>query len=458
MIGETVSHYRILEKLGQGGMGVVYKAEDTKLRRTVALKFLSAHAVGSDRKKERFIHEAQAAAALDHPSICTVHEIDEDDGRTFIAMAFIEGHSLEDAIALGPLKLTETTTVAIQVAEGLAAAHEKDIVHRDIKPGNVMITRRGRAKITDFGLARFADHTRLTSEGMTAGTVAYMSPEQARGEEIDHRTDVWALGALVYEMVTGRQPFEGGTDQAVIYSILSEEPMPMTALRSRVPMALERIAAKAMAKQPEERYQTMADMLVDLRAAARLVESDDNSVYSTPGVPERRAPFRAKWRRVFLAVAAVAVVAVLGWLAWTRLVAPTSRLDPDLVVVAVFENRTGDELLDSVGQMTADCITQGLSQTGLVDVVPAARARESSRVANPSGGTPHEIAGLRELADETGAGVVVSGAYYEAHLCPADDPRSENVSDGGHRRRLPARRRRTGDGLRPRSGLEPAHT
>ncbi len=193
MIGKTISHYRIIEKLGQGGMGVVYRAEDTKLRRPVALKFLPHHATGAGQQEKRFIHEAQAAAALDHQNICTVHEIDEDDGRIFIAMAFIEGYSLDDAIAVGPLKLTDTTNIAIQVAEGLAAAHEKGIVHRDIKPGNVMITPRGRAKITDFGLARYAQQTSLTRHGMTAGTISYMSPEQARGEETDPRTDIWAL-------------------------------------------------------------------------------------------------------------------------------------------------------------------------------------------------------------------------------------------------------------------------
>ncbi len=412
MTGQTISHYRIIEKIGEGGMGVVYKAEDTKLRRTVALKFLAPHAIGTDRQKQRFIHEAQAAAALDHPNICTVYEIDEDDGHTFIAMALIEGQSLEEAVAAGPLKLTDTTDIASQVAEGLAAAHEKGVVHRDIKPGNVMITPRGRAKIMDFGLAKFVEHTRLTRTGMTTGTVAYMSPEQACGQEVDHRTDIWALGVMLYEMVTGRQPFEGSADQAVVYSILSEEPVPMTALRSRVPMDLERIAAKAMAKRPEERYQTMADMLVDLRAVGRFVESGDASAHSSLRPVGTRTQLRAKRRRMLFGVAAAAAVAVLSWLGWTQLRTPSSRLDPDLVVVAVFENRTGDELLNSVGQMTADCVTQGLSQTGLVDVAPAARARARSQAAAPSDGTPRELAEFRALAEETGAGTVVSGAYY----------------------------------------------
>ena len=266
MIGKTISHYKILEKLGEGGMGVVYKAEDTKLKRTVALKFLSPRALGGEEDRTRLVHEAQAAAALTHSGICTVYEIDEVDGQMFIAMEYVEGLSLKDRIASGPLKVEEALSIIIQVAEGLQKAHEKGTVHRDIKSANIMITSDCKAKIMDFGLAKLAGGTKFTKIGTTVGTVAYMSPEQARGEGVDHRTDIWSLGILLYEMLTGRLPFTGDYEQAVVYSILNEEPEPITALRTGLSMEAERIASKAMAKSPDERYQDVRNMLVDLRA------------------------------------------------------------------------------------------------------------------------------------------------------------------------------------------------
>ena len=204
MIGETISHYLITAKLGEGGMGVVYKAEDAKLRRTVALKFLSRQTLGSEEEKTRFVHEAQAAAALDHPNICTIHEIDEAEGQIFIAMACVDGQSLKEKIETGPLKLDEALNIAIQVAEGLQAAHEKDIVHRDIKPANIMVTPKSQAKIMDFGLARLAGQSKLTKTGMVVGTAAYMSPEQAQGGAVGHRSDIFSLGVMLYEMITGQ--------------------------------------------------------------------------------------------------------------------------------------------------------------------------------------------------------------------------------------------------------------
>ncbi len=273
MIGQTISHYKILEELGEGGMGVVYKAEDTKLKRTVALKFLSPQAVGSEEDKKRFVREAQAAAALHHPNICTVYEIDEVEGQTFIAMAYLDGQSLKEKIEAKPLKFDKAVDIAMQVADGLQEAHESGIVHRDIKSSNVMVTNKDQAILMDFGLARQAGKTMLTKEGTSMGTVAYMSPEQANGEKVDHRTDVWSFGVMLYEMVTGQLPFKGDYEQAVVYSIVNEDPEPMTALRTGVPMELERIANKAMAKNPAERYQNANDMLIDLRSVAKELES-----------------------------------------------------------------------------------------------------------------------------------------------------------------------------------------
>jgi len=275
MIGKTISHYRIIEKLGEGGMGVVYKAEDTKLKRTVALKFLPSGLTRDPEARERFVHEAQAASSLDHPNICTVHEIDAaEDGQMFIVMACCEGEALKNKIQRGPLTLDEAVDLAAQVAQGLAKAHAKGIVHRDIKPGNIMVTSDGIVKILDFGLAKLAGRTVLTKTGSTLGTVAYISPEQARGDPVDHRTDIWSLGIALYEMLTGERPFVSEYEQALVYSILNEDPRPVTSLRAEVQWTLEQIVARAMAKNLDERYQSADEMLADLRTVSRELESE----------------------------------------------------------------------------------------------------------------------------------------------------------------------------------------
>jgi serine/threonine protein kinase len=231
MIGQTISHYRITAKLGEGGMGVVYKAEDTKLERPVALKFLSPLLVRDEEVRRRFDREAKAAAALNHPNICPVFEIDEADGQTFIAMAFLDGQELAREIALGPSKIERLLDIAEQIARGLEEAHGKGVVHRDIKPANIMLTVQGQAVLMDFGLAQFTrGGSKLTKDGMSLGTCAYMSPEQTTGGKIDHRTDVWALGVVLYEMAAGRLPFQGHYEQATLYSILHDDPEPLTGL------------------------------------------------------------------------------------------------------------------------------------------------------------------------------------------------------------------------------------
>jgi TolB-like protein/Flp pilus assembly protein TadD/predicted Ser/Thr protein kinase len=273
MIGQTISHYKILEKLGEGGMGVVYKAEDTKLKRTVALKFLSPQAVGTDEDKTRFIHEAQSAAALNHPNICTVHEIDEYGDRSFIAMECVEGESLKAKIKSGPLRLDEAVRIAIEIAEGLQEAHSKGIIHRDVKSANIMLTTGGRVKVMDFGLAKSSGGTQLTQTGTTVGTVAYMSPEQGRGERVDCRTDIWSLGVVLYEMITGELPFKADYEQAVVYSIMNEPPRSIRDVRSGTPLELEHVVTKALAKDPNERYELASDILSDLGAIKKKIET-----------------------------------------------------------------------------------------------------------------------------------------------------------------------------------------
>lgn len=266
MIGTTISHYKILEKLGEGGMGVVYKAQDTKLDRTVALKFLPQQVSAFEDEKSRFIQEAKAAAALNHPNICTIYGIEDDGAQAFIAMEFVDGETLKNRIDQSPLKIKEAFDIAVQIAHGLQEAHEKGIVHRDVKSANVMITEKGDVKIMDFGLAKIAKGSALlTKQGTTLGTIAYMSPEQARGEKIDRRTDIWSLGVILYEMIAGHLPFKGDFEQAIVYSLLNEEPQPLTALRSGVPLDLERVISKAMAKDPSHRYQHADEFAVDLK-------------------------------------------------------------------------------------------------------------------------------------------------------------------------------------------------
>ncbi len=310
MIGETISHYKILEKLGEGGMGVVYKAEDLKLGRTVALKFLPPEMTGDAEAKKRFIQEAQTASALDHPNICTIFEIDDADVRQmFIAMAYYEGETLRDRIEHGPLKLEEAIEITIQIAEGLSRAHESGIVHRDIKPANIMVTSRGEVRILDFGLSKLAGRTKLTREGTTLGTVDYMSPEQSRGEDVDRRSDIWSLGAVLYAMLTGRTPFRGEYEQAVIYSILNESPEPVTAVRTGVPMELERIVDRCLAKDPAERYQTAGDLTADLRRIKRTL-SERSSLQAAPA--SRSAGARsARWLPWVFALAVIVILALV---------------------------------------------------------------------------------------------------------------------------------------------------
>jgi len=265
MVGKTISHYKITEKLGAGGMGVVYKAQDLKLDRFVALKFLPPHLTTSEEEKQRFIHEAKAASALQHNNICNIHEIDEtEDGQLFICMDYYEGETLDKRIKEKPLPIDRAIDIAIQIAQGLAKAHEKEIVHRDIKPANIMLTADGVVKILDFGLAKLSAQTKLTKEGTTLGTIHYMSPEQTRGESVGHRSDIWSLGVILYEMLTGKLAFKGDYDQAVIYGITNDQPEPLTGLRTGIPLDLERIVNRCISKDPQDRYQHADDLLSEL--------------------------------------------------------------------------------------------------------------------------------------------------------------------------------------------------
>lgn len=358
--GASVSHYRIIEKIGAGGMGVVYKAEDTELRRTVALKFLAPQALGSPQDKARLIREAQAAAALDHPNICTVHEIGRADGDTFIVMAYVEGQSLEDLIEAGPLGLEEALDLTVQVSHGLKAAHDKGIVHRDIKPANIMITSDGVAKIMDFGLAKSAGQTRLTGTAMTLGTVAYMSPEQSQGEEIDRRTDIWSLGVLLYQMLTGSLPFKGGYDLAIIYSILNEDPKPMSELKTDIPSWLEEVVSRALVKNPDERYQSVDEIISDIECR------------------QARPRRQLKPRTILLFLVAVALGVGVTVIVSRR---PKRAIEPKRIYMAClpFENKTGEAHLDWLVSGIPDNLTADLAQSSFFRVMSPERVHQVVR-------------------------------------------------------------------------------
>jgi serine/threonine protein kinase/tetratricopeptide (TPR) repeat protein len=272
MVGQTISHYKILHKIGEGGVGIVYRAEDLKLDRTVALKFLNPRALESEEQKDRFVTEARAAAALDHPNICTIHEIDEHEGRLFIAMAYVEGANLKDRIRSGPLALQEAVNIASQVAKGLDAAHRKGILHRDIKSANIMVTDQGHARIMDFGLAKIQQKATIADSTKALGTPSYMAPEQIRGEQTDQRGDIWSWGVVFYEMLAGQLPFEAEHAGELIHAVLNEHPPWLSALNAEVPRELERIAHKALAKPLVERYPDTGALLEDLRTYGRSLD------------------------------------------------------------------------------------------------------------------------------------------------------------------------------------------
>jgi serine/threonine-protein kinase len=396
MIGKTISHYRIIEKLGEGGMGVVYKAEDLKLHRFVALKFLPPH-VSDDEAAQRFANEAHAVSALDHPNICAIYEIDQTpEGQMFIAMPCYEGASLQEMIKGGPLALDEAIGIASQVARGLAKAHEKGIIHRDVKPGNILVTSDGLAKVVDFGLAKLATQARLTRVGTTVGTVMYMSPEQARSEEVDERSDIWSLGVVLYEMVTGRPPFEGEHEQAIIYSILNQTPEPLARLLPGAPKDLERILTKALAKSPDERYQRMSELAADLD----ILKESSHKQAKAQAAPARRAPRS----RLLIGLAAVAVVAIAAIILGRPYFSKPHEKPITSIAVLPLRNLSADPEQEYFSDGMTEAIIKELSQIKALRVISrtsAMRYKNSDKT-------------IPQIARELGVDAVVEGSVLRA--------------------------------------------
>jgi tetratricopeptide (TPR) repeat protein len=407
MIGQTVSHYKILGELGRGGMGAVYRAEDLKLGRQVAIKFLPADKIADPEARRRFVQEAKAASALDHPNIGVVHEIDETPaGQTFIVMGYYEGGTLKEKLAAGRFAVIDALDIAIQIAAGLARAHEHGIVHRDIKPANILLATDGTAKIIDFGIAKLADQTQMTRTGSTIGTLGYMAPEQARGLAVDRRADLFAVGVLLYEMLAGRLPFSGENFATVIYKIVNEEPEPLSMHREQLPGSLQNVVDLALAKEPVQRYQSADELLRDLRTV-REVLAPSSRLSTTATVPlASRSRYRNLWRLAALLLTGVVVIGA-AYLILHPGPRATPREEMALAVMDFRDLATPDDLTVTAG--LTGLIHVGLVESSPVRVVSPEYLHDLRRRLFGSARGPIEEDQALEVARKAGATLLLSG-------------------------------------------------
>ncbi|HZL92792.1 MAG TPA: serine/threonine-protein kinase, partial [Vicinamibacterales bacterium] len=411
LIGQTIGSYVIVARVGGGGMGVVYQARDTRLGRTVALKFLPPQWSHDDEARQRFVREAQAASATSHPNICTIHDIETaPDGQLFIVMAYYEGQTLKQRLASGPLTIDEALDIATQIADGLAKAHAQNVVHRDIKPGNVMLTEDG-VRIVDFGLATFADALKLTAEHSTLGTAAYMSPEQVRGLAADARSDVWAVGVILYETLTGRVPFQGSHAEAIAYAVRNEAPAPLRPLRPEIAEEVEQLVFRAIHKEPSVRFangRELARALRQVRGQSMPLDLRTEALVDVPRRPPQPAP-PATWRRrlpiAAVAVAAIAMIAA-GWWFWP--------VDRRTIVIAPVANQTGDTSLEPYRLALTHTLERALTESSIVRAVPHTQVIQILRRFLVGRVDVSSRDAIQALSVESGAQVVVVPALlYE---------------------------------------------
>jgi serine/threonine protein kinase/Tfp pilus assembly protein PilF len=390
MIGQTISHYKILEKLGGGGMGVVYKAQDTHLDRAVALKFLPPDLTLDPDSKERFIHEAKAASALQHNNICVVHDIDEtSNGQLFICMELYEGETLKKTIERGPLKVDEAIDIAAQIAQGLEEAHKHQIIHRDVKPANILITASGVVKIVDFGLAKLAGQSRVTKVGSTLGTAAYMSPEQVRAQEVDSRTDIWSLGVVLFEMLTGKLPFRGEHEAALTYSIGNEEPVPIRRLQPDLPSSLEGIVARCLEKDCGKRFQRAEQVMGELR-------KHQEGTRTPAKVSRKRSTV------LWFAVSAVVIIAAI--LLYVFIPSKQVSTARKSIAVLPFKNLSDNKQDEYFSDGVTEEIITYLSKIGDLKVTSRTSIMRYKNTDK----------GLREIAHELGVSVILEGSVRRA--------------------------------------------
>jgi tetratricopeptide (TPR) repeat protein/predicted Ser/Thr protein kinase len=415
--GTMISHYRIVEMVGAGGMGVVYKAVDTRLDRAVALKFLPAHLLCDATARARFEHEARSASALNHPNITTIYEIDEDGGQCFIAMEFVEGQALREVFKDRVLTMDEVLDIALQIGRGLHAAHKKDVVHRDIKPDNIMVTDDNMVKIMDFGLAKLRGATRVTKTATTVGTLQYMSPEQAQGKDTDQRSDIFSFGAVLYEMITGRKAFRGDNEAAVINSILNVEPEPLARYKRDVPEGLQRIVDKALAKDKEERYQHADEMVADLKREKRVSERIVPSAAQVAQAAESakgtaRSPFRLV---VPLAVVAVAIIIYLVFEPFRIEMGPDTQAiaQENSLAIMYFENIADHEDRDRTAQMVTALLITDLSESDYMRVVSRQRLYDIMARLGHTDRKTIDKSFASEVAAEAGVKYILTGTVIQ---------------------------------------------